>query len=63
MSRRTNFRRSVTRELAPNELRETADRETLKCGHVVEGQPLATRPNGRALYMCPEGCGLKERKR
>lgn len=45
-----------------NVLRETSDKTKLSCGHYATGQPLATT-FGRKLYICPEGCGLMQRKR
>lgn len=45
-----------------NVVRETAGKTKLSCGHFVTGQPIATT-FGRKLYVCPEGCGLKVKKR
>jgi len=52
------------RRFSNNAAREEAATVRLLCGHEVTGFPLAVYPNGRRLFACPEGCGLrKERAR
>jgi hypothetical protein len=63
VSRRVNYRRGYHRELTNNEYRDSTSRVDLICGHHTHAEPLATKADGKGLYTCPEGCGLKERKR
>jgi hypothetical protein len=49
-------------KLSDNVVRETSGKTLLTCGHYASGQPIATT-FGRKLFVCPEGCGLKVKKR